>query len=245
MVSLIPVAATAAYAESLPTVPELLKRVDHNMTFETRRMRVKMTSINPRRTREFEMVAYGRGESEAAIEYIAPVRDAGTRMLRNADELWLYMPSVEKVQKISGHMLRQGMMGTDVSYEDMVAASKLATQYSGRVTGSEDCGDGRKCWRLELTATDPSVSYPKRIIWVDQEYNVMARQELYALSGMLLKKWTMSEVKSYPGARYFPTRMEVADQLQEGTRTILEFTELEFGVPLEEEVFSLRWLERK
>jgi outer membrane lipoprotein-sorting protein len=241
-------ASPEAGAADLPSATEVIRQIDRNMTFESRTMTITMTSVNPRRTREFTMVAFGRGETEAAIEYTAPAREAGTRMLRKGDELWMYMPSVEKTQKISGHMLRQGMMGTDVSYEDMMAAGDLESDYDAKITAVEDCGAefaGRQCWKMEMNAKDPSITYPKRIAWIDTEYKIMARQELYAVSGMLLKKWTMSDVQKFDDGRYFPTKMVIADQLQQGTTTTLTFKDVKFGVDLQEEVFTMRWLERQ
>ena len=47
----------------------------------------------------------------------------------------------------------------------------------------------------ELKAKDDSVTYPKRVTYVDKQTFVPLKQELYALSGMLLKTWTMSDVK--------------------------------------------------
>lgn len=242
--AVVPISAPVAQAEDVPSPKEILERIDKNMTFETRTMTVTMTSTNPRRSREFTMQIFARGEDEAAIEYTAPAREAGTRMLRKGDELWMYMPAVEKTQKISGHMLRQGMMGTDVSYEDMMTSSDLVTAYDAKVLGAEDCGNGRPCWKLELTAKDASTSYPKRTMWIDQEYNIAAKQELYALSGMLLKTWEMSEIQPFDGGRYFPTKMVISDKLQEGTSTTMKLSDIVFGVALEEEVFSQRWLER-
>lgn len=240
----VPGGVPVAQAEELPSAKQILERIDKNMTFETRTMTVTMTSTNPRRSREFSMQIFARGEDQAAIEYTAPAREAGTRMLRKGDELWMYMPSVEKTQKISGHMLRQGMMGTDVSYEDMMTSSDLESAYSATVTGAEPCGEGRQCWKLELIANDPSTSYPKRTMWIDQEFNIALKQELYAVSGMLLKTWEMSEIESFDGGRYFPTLMIISDKLQEGTSTKMKLSDIKFGVDLEEEVFSNRWLER-
>jgi hypothetical protein len=154
----------------------------------------------------------------------------------------MWMPAVEKTQKISGHMLRQSMMGSDMSYEDMMQASGWRKQYSGVVVG-EELLEGRKVWKLELKATTPDVSYPRRLVWVDQATSIPLKQELYALSGMLLKVWTMSDVKDF-GGRQFPTRMVVEDKVQQNSRTELVFENMSFAVPLEGEVFSLRWLER-
>lgn len=237
------VEADEAVADAHPDPGDLLDFVDKNLVFETRTTTVTMTVVNPRRTREFQMVTYGRGEDEAAIEYLAPTRDKGTRMLRNGDEMWMYMPAVERTQKISGHMLRQGMMGSDVSYEDMVSANSWRESYTATVLGSEDVG-GEACWKVELRAVDASVTYPKRVSFIHKTLHIPVKQELYALSGMLLKTWTMGDIKEFPGGRQFPTSMVISDQLQQGTHTTLLFTDIEFGVQLESEVFSRRWLER-
>lgn len=238
-----PLAEAQAAPERMPTAKELLKLIDDNLTFETRKARVKMIVEGRGRTREYEMVSFGRGQEDAAIEYVEPRREKGTKMLKLGNDLWIYMPSIERVQKISGHMLRQGMMGSDVSYEDLMASRELEKEYDAKVTGSGR-HDGRDCWLLELTARSRKVSYPKRKTWVDKETLIPVKQELYALSGKLLKTWTMSDVKRF-GGRRFPTRMVVRDHARKGSQTTIVMSELVFGVKLTNEVFARRWLERK
>lgn len=226
-----------------PTADELIRAMDNNLTFEARKTHMVMT-VQGRRTRTYEMVSYGRGEEDAAIEYIAPARDKGTRMLKLGDDLWIYMPNVDRVQKISGHMLRQGMMGSDVSYEDLMASREMRKQYEAKVTG-ESSVDGNACWTLEMRAKDDSVTYPKRVTCVDKKTFIPLKQELYALSGMLLKTWTMGDVKEFDKGRSFPTRMKVQDHVKKQSVTEVEFKSIEFGVKFPREVFSLRWLERR
>lgn len=228
---------------SAPTAEELLAKMDQNLTSESRRSRMVMT-VEGRRTRSFEMVSFGRGEEDAAIEYVAPARDKGTRMLKLGEELWIFLPSVDRVQKISGHMLREGMMGSDVSYEDLMSSRELRKRYTATVTGEDEVG-GRPCWKLEMKAKDESVTYQKRVSCVDQETFIPLEQKLYALSGMLLKTWTMSDPKDLPGGRKYPTKMTVVDHVKKESITRIEFKELEFSVDLPKEVFSLRWLERR
>ena len=225
-----------------PTVEELLVSVDRNLTFDTRAVTITMKVTRNGREKVYEMRSWGKGAGQAAIEYLAPARDKGTKMLKVRNELWTYMPSIEKTQKISGHMLRQGLMGSDMSYEDMMQASGWKAQYKGNVVGA-DTLEGHACWKVELNAIAPDVSYPRRVVWVDQATRIPLRQELYALSGMLLKVWTMSDVVAVAG-RQVPTRMVVEDQVQKGSRTELVFSDLQFAVPLESEIFSQRWLER-
>ena len=241
---MIALVVTLALAEEpAPNADTLLSQIDRNMTFDSRSLKITMTSINARRTRTFAMEAWGRGADQSAIRYLSPERDAGTKMLRVADELWMYMPSVEKVQKISGHMLRQGMMGSDVSYEDMMTADSLRDDYTAKVVGS-GAVDGHACWKVEMIAKDNTVTYPKRETCIDKQHKIALESKMFALSGMLLKTWTMHDVQVFPDGRAYPMRMEIVDNLQTGTQTTLQFEDLVFGVKVPEEVFTTRWLER-
>ncbi|MBW1881716.1 MAG: outer membrane lipoprotein-sorting protein [Deltaproteobacteria bacterium] len=235
--------ALAQGDEAVPTASELLAAMDDNLQFETRTSTTTMQVITSRRTREYRMLTYGRGLDEAAVEYLAPDREKGTRMLKRGDELWLYLPRAERTQKISGHMLRQGMMGSDISYEDMMESNDFEEMYEATVLGAEEV-EGRSCWKVEAIGRDNTVTYPKRVFWIDKEHLIPVRQELYALSGMMLKVWTMSEVEQH-GDRWVPMHMEIADQLREGSKTVLHIEDMTFGVALEDEVFSKRWLERQ
>lgn len=226
-----------------PTADELLDAMDKALQYDTRTSKSTMTVVDGDRTREYTLISFGRGTEDAAVEYVAPARDKGTRMLKKGDDLWLYMPRAERTQKISGHMLRQGMMGSDISYEDLMEAAEFRKRYAATVLGDETL-EGRPCWKLEAKAKDDTVSYPRRVMWIDQETMIPVRQELYALSGMLLKTWQMSDVKQIEG-RWTAMRMELADQLRKGSKTILTLESVSYGVALKDEVFTLRWLERK
>ncbi len=224
------------------TVDEVLAKVDTNLTYDTRESSLTMTVVKAGRTKAYKMHSYGRGQEEMAMEYLEPARDKGTRMLKKSDELWMWLPSVEKTQKISGHMLRQGLMGSDMSYEDLMESTGWRSMYNGSVTAEETL-DGHKVWKIDLAAKDNSVAYPRRLIWVDQANFIPLKQELYALSGMMLKTWTMTDVRAIEG-RQFPMKMVIEDRLQTGSKTEISFDSVTFKVALQDEVFSTRWLER-
>ena len=223
------------------TVDELLAKLDANLTYDTRESTMTMTVTKGDRVKTYKMHSYGRGSTEGVVEYLEG-RDKGTKMYRKDQELWMYLPSVEKVQKISGHMLRQGMMGSDMSYEDMMEASSWKDRYTGTVEG-EETFNGSKVWKVKLTAKSAEVSYPTRVVLVDQTTFIPVRQELYAASGMLLKTWEMSDVRVIEG-KQVPMHMVVEDKLQAGSHTELQFETIDFSVAVPEEIFSVRWLER-
>ena len=65
-----------------------------------------------------------------------------------------------------------------------------------------------------------------------------------ALSGMMLKIWIISEIEMVAG-RPVARRMEISDQLKQNSRTVFSLEEVSFGVELESEIFTRRWLERR
>ena len=117
-------------------------------------------------------------------------------MLKLEDRLWIYSPTTDRIIQISGHLLRQSVMGSDLSYEDMMEERKLSLIYNCNIIGSEIL-DSRDTWKIELIAKNDDVSYFRRIIWIDKLRYVPLRYVLFAKSGQLLKTTIFSDVKKF------------------------------------------------
>jgi len=230
-------------AQSVDDPAEILRRVDANLTFETAYSRSRMI-IHYRagdvRTLEFE--AWAIGEERSFIEFTAPARDAGSRFLRLEDVMWYYLPRVGKSVRIQGHMLRQGMMGSDFSLGDATENPSLVDDYDA-VIEADSTLDGRPVRVLSLTATSDDVSYASRRVWVDTERWVPLREERYARGGRLLVTTSLGDVRRVDG-RWYPFRIEMDNALQTDTRTVLETEELRLNIDVPERYFTLRHLER-
>jgi outer membrane lipoprotein-sorting protein len=227
----------------LKSAAEILQRVDEQMTFDTRSMMAKMIIVTPEETREKEMKIFARGEEDSFIAFLKPARDKGTKILKLQQQLWTYFPRGEKTVKISGHMLRQSMMGSDLSYEDLTENKKLLELYNVTLIGSEKV-DGEDSYVLELTEKKKGTSYPKIKQWVSKRHLVPVREERYANTGRLLKVMRMTDIRQHEG-RYYPTRIIVEDKLKKGTRTELVLDQLKFGAQVPQEAFEIRNLDRE
>jgi outer membrane lipoprotein-sorting protein len=234
---------TALVAQSIEDPAEILRRVDANLTFQTAYSRSRMT-IHYRagdvRTLEFE--AWAEGETRAFLEFTAPARDAGSRFLRLGDVMWYYLPRVGKSVRIQGHMLRQGLMGSDFSLGDASENPSLVEDYDA-VIEADSTLDGRPVRVLHLTAKTDDVSYASRRVWVDAERWVPLREERYARGGRLLVTTALGDVRQLAG-RWYPFRVEMDNALQTDTRTVLETLELRLNIEVPEGYFTLRHLER-
>lgn len=116
---------------------EILKRVDYNITAGNKIMIARMIIHLRRTSRTVEFKTYVQGTEKAFTEYLAPPREKGTRMLKLGNQLWMYSPMTERTIMISGHMLRQSVMGSDLSYEDMMEDPKLLNSYTAEIAGDE------------------------------------------------------------------------------------------------------------
>ena len=101
-------------------------------------------------------------------------------MLKLKDQLWIYSPTTDRTIQITGHMLRQAVMGSDMSYEDLMEDSKLLNHYDAVVTGSEKVNED-DCWVVELTAFDPEVTYQGKKLWVDKARYIPLKEEMFAM----------------------------------------------------------------
>ncbi len=230
-----------SYAQEL-TADLILEKVDENLTSHNRFFRSKMIIHGRRGSRTVESKTWAEGENKAFTEYVAPAREKGTKMLKLDDNLWMYSPSTDRIIQISGHMLRQSVMGSDLSYEDMMEDAKLHENYDAEITGNEKINE-TDCYVLKLTARQEDLAYHSRKIWVDNEKFVPLREELYAKSGKLLKKTDLQDFKQIEG-RWYPRKIIFKDMLKRGDGTEFIIDEIEFNIEIPKSVFSKAALRR-
>ena len=218
-------------------IDEIINKMDENLNAKTRITTSKMIVHGRRLSRTIESKSWVIGSEKAFTEYISPAREAGTKMLKLDSKLWTYSPQTDRVIQISGHMLRQSVMGSDMSYNDMMEDRPLIELYEATLDGSVEV-DGREHWIMLLEAKVKGLSYPKRRAWIDKEYLLPTKEELYAKSGKLLKTSTMDGIKKVQG-RWFPSRFIYKDELKrnsKGTEWIID--EIEFDVEIPRSRFS-------
>jgi len=223
-------------ASEAPSGDEILRKVDANNYADTRVAVSQMVIHLTRASRTVKAKSWIEGENKSFTSFLYPPRDAGTKMLKLGDELWMYTPETDRTIMISGHMLRQSVMGSDLSYEDMMEDHKLVDQYSSKVTG-DDTVLGRKCWVLELTAKEPDVNYHSRKVWVDKERYVPLRENRYAKSGTLLKTTEVKNVSQHQ-ERWVPDRVIFKDALKSGEGTEFVLDSIRFNVQIPDYMFS-------
>jgi hypothetical protein len=219
-----------------PSAEWLLGQVDGNRVSGNKIILSEMVIHGRRGSRSVRAKSWIQGVDRSFSEYLDPPREKGTKMLKLADQLWIYTPATDRTILISGHLLRQSVMGSDLSYEDMMEDPVLANSYQPKLAGEENILD-RPCWKLELTGRKSEVTYYRRMLWEDKERFVVLKEERYARSGTLLKTAEVKSVRQMQG-HWVPDRAVFKDALKtgEGTEFIVESIEFDASIP--EYVFS-------
>lgn len=104
--------------------------------------------------------------------YLSLKKDAG-------DELYMYIPALNKVRRISGKSKSGQILGTDFSYQDLEYLQGLAHNNSVKVYGT-DVIEGLETWKLEiLPSSAESGSYTRIEAWIDKASCVSLKMDFY------------------------------------------------------------------
>jgi len=218
------------------TAEEVMEEIDNNLYSRSQISQARMIIHNRRGSREIVIKSWTEGRERSFSEYLSPPREKGTKMLKIKKQLWIYHPDTDRIIKIAGHMLRQSVSGSDLSYEDFLESTSLKTDYSAELEENEIINE-IDCYVLNLFAKDETIAYQKRKLWIDKNKFVPVKQELFGKSGKLLKKIEMFDFKKHDN-RWYPQKMVFKDMLKKGDGTEILTDFIEFDEKIPESVFS-------
>ncbi|MGB6607805.1 MAG: outer membrane lipoprotein-sorting protein, partial [Atribacterota bacterium] len=219
------------------TAEEIINMRDDNEYFDTAEMEADMIIASGKRIITKTMVALS-DRKNSLVEFTNS-QDRGTKFLKIEGDLWMFFPDAEEIIKISGHMLNQGMMGSDFSYQDLMESDKLTDLYDFKIIKEEEL-DGRPCYVLEGIAREGvKVSYYRRVSWIDKERFIGLKEELYAQSGRILKETKVNKIEEIEG-RLIAVDSVMENKLRKDTYTQFIITQISFNPEIPEETFSLQ-----
>jgi outer membrane lipoprotein-sorting protein len=153
---------------------------------------VSMTEYrNGRQTDSNALRVYSRtdkagGQFRSLIRFEAPARDVDKLLLKNGNDLWFYDPASKASIRISP---QQRLLGQAANGD--VVTVNLAKDYRAELAGEEDILDGERqphhCYKLNLTAAAPDVTYHRIEMWIDTGNHRPLKARFFTESGRLLK----------------------------------------------------------
>ncbi|MDD4756216.1 MAG: outer membrane lipoprotein-sorting protein [Prolixibacteraceae bacterium] len=224
-------------------VEEIVRLADEKFRGESSRGQTTMIIERPAWSREISMKSWSLGNDYSMIYITAPAREKGQVFLKRKNEMWNWVPTIERMIKIPPSMMMQSWMGSDFTNDDLVRESSLVKDYKHKLAGEEKL-QGYDCYKIELTPhIDAPVVWGKILMWISKEEYHWLKGKFYDEDGELVNTEILSEIKMMDD-REMPTRMEMIPADKDGHKTILIFDEIEFNVDLDESFFSQQNMRR-
>jgi outer membrane lipoprotein-sorting protein len=215
---------------------EIVKKADSKMRGESSHSEMTMTIVRPTWQRSISMKVWTKGTDFALIKITDPAKDKGSGFLKRNKELWNWVPSIDRMIKMSSSVMGQSWMGSDFTNDDMVRESSMVTDYTQKILGEEEVR-GFHCYKIELMPLpDASVVWGKVIVWIDKETFNFIRTQNMDEDFQLAQTMENYDFKQF-GDRLLPSRMEMtpADKNQ---KTVIITSKAQYNLPIQDIFFS-------
>ncbi|MFP4472688.1 MAG: outer membrane lipoprotein-sorting protein [Candidatus Omnitrophota bacterium] len=226
-----------------PDATELVRRSDNIMQGQSNAGTYRMTVTTPRWERQLTLNVWSQDKEKTFIRILSPAKEAGIGSLRIGNEMWNYLPSVEKIIKIPPSMMLQPWMGSDFTNDDLVKQSSIVHDYTHTIVGQETIS-GNEAYKIRLDPKpDAPVIWGKILLWVRQSDAVPLKEEYYDERGRLVKVLTYSDIGPV-NDREIPRTWTMTSQIKKGHQTVIVVEQVEYNTPIEPNIFTRTYLKR-
>ena len=242
LVALLAMLASVSPAQGQTDPLDIIERIDRLLRGDSSRALATMEVVTEHWERQMTMEMWSLGTEYSLVRLRAPAKDAGTATLMAGDDIWNYLPKVDRSIKIPSSMMGGAWMGSHFTNDDLVQESQMVDVYDVEVSFDGE-RDRLMVWELRLTPKPEAA-----VVWGHLEF--LVRQDDYAPlwakyydeDGELARTMEYSEYSEF-GGRLVPAVMDMRPADKPGERTTIRYDELEFDIDIDPSFFSLRNLQ--
>ena len=222
-----------------PAPRDIIDRVDRILRGESSHGIARMDIVTEHWERSLTMEVWSLGTDYSLVKVIEPKREAGTATLKAGDDIWNYLPRVDRTIKIPTSMMMGSWMGSHFTNDDLVKESRLVEDYDIEIA-FEGERDGEEVWEFALTPKPEAA-----VVWGKILYQVRKRDLMptwaryYDEDGNLQRTLTFGDYRDMDG-RTVPTVMTMQPEDKPGEHTTVRYDDLEFNIDIQRSFFSLR-----
>ena len=201
-----------------PDAQQLLEYIDslrgykgQSFTFELSNISFKENKQNNRNKLAVKVM-----NDTSLVEFTAPARSKGRKILKQAQNMWIRFPGTRNVLRISP---AQRLLG-EASNGD-VTGTNFSQDYTASYEGMEMLND-KSALKLSLSAKHDKTTYKQVMFYLDSKSHLPLRSDFYARSGKLAKQAYYTKFKEFDGDLKLH-RMKLVNPLIAGSYTWMMF----------------------
>jgi outer membrane lipoprotein-sorting protein len=219
------------------TAKDIVKKAYDKMQGKTGESTMNMTIVRPEWQRTITFKSWSKGSEYSIALITAPAKEKGQTFLKRNNEIWNWVPSINRMIKLPASMMSQGWMGSDYSNDDLLKESSIVNDYDHTLLG-EEIVSGLICYKVKLVPKpDAAVVWGYIVKWISKDNFLQLKSEYYDEDQVLVKTETGSNIKLM-GDREIPTHFEIIPADKPKNKTIVEISNAKFDIPINDSFFS-------
>lgn len=236
-----PHAALADDPPPLPTIDEVMKRLDDLYRSDASEAHMRMSIVTANFSRTLEMQSWSKGADHGLVVITSPAKEAGTATLRTDEGLWNYAPRADRLIRVPSGLLSESWMGSHFSNDDLMRESSWADDYTTTVEWKPD-GSG---WVLVVTSIphdDTAIVYSRIVATMRSSDFLPVKQEFYD-GNDLVRTMTFSDIREIDG-KPIPMKMTLTPADDPEESTTVEYLDLKLNASVKDSIFTPRGLRK-
>ena len=221
----------------------IIDRADRILRGDSSHGQVEMTVITKRWKRTLELEIWSEGTDKALIQILQPKKEAGTVTLKVKNDIWNYLPKIDRTIRVPSSMMMGAWMGSHFTNDDLVKGSRLIRDYDIELTFQGE-REGTPVYELVLIPRPQAPVVWGRILYRIRRADLMPLWARYYDEDGELKRILSFEEFKQMGRRVIPSVLKLvpADKPEEYTQ--MTYRWIEFDLPIPDRTFSLSALRR-
>ena len=239
---LLPNYSPAQAQEQSLTPKQILDKVDDLFRSQSSHGFATMSEATAHWKRSLSLEMWSKGKDKSLFRILAPKKEKGTATLRSGNDIWNYLPKVDRTIKIPSSMMGGSWMGSDFTNDDLVKESRMALDYHSKVTAEAKSPDGA----IEITCIPKpkaAVVWGKIVVKVRKKDLIPLQIYYYKENGALARRMVFTDIKDFHG-RSLPATMTVIPEDKKGHSTVVTYQAVRFDVGLPPRLFTVNNLRK-
>ena len=236
----------AAITESGAETPEtidaqaLIRQVETQDQGENSHSTMHMKVVTDAYSREMSMEGWSEGRDKFLARILSPKKDEGIATLKIGDEMWNFLPKIDRLIKIPSSLMGDRWMGSHLTNDDLVKENKIDELYTFETEKVEDSIATIIC----TPKPDAAIVWGKVLYRIDLTKKIPTAVDYYDEDGDLVRTMTFDQVENISG-RWVPMRMVIQPIDKPDEKTELLYESLTFDATLKDNLFSVQSLRRR
>ncbi len=232
-----------SFSVSAIEIKELIQHIDELWRGDTSRATMSMTVKTQRYERSMTMEAWSKGKEYSLVVIRQPIKDKGIATLKVKDNIWNYLPKIDRVTKVPSSMMSGSWMGSHFTNDDLVKESTFEDDYKSSIT-FEGVRDGISIYEMtSVPKEDAAVVWGKVVMQIEQKTLAPHQAFYYDEEGLLIRTMTFDQPQQI-NKLTVPMRLTLQPEDKPDESTVIVYKEIKLDIPIEENFFSLQNLQR-